>query len=197
MNQSIIQTILENHWDEIPVSLKIHYANKPFSQDITIANGHMNIYCKRWLSTLLRRLSALPAITISDIPVTVCYTSDPNSPAFHLHRRFYLPQRTPHQFNTTMTPYHNNEILEELGHGLCWRIRYGWRDNKITLTHCGYVFKLGSWLCPMPCTWLLGTPYAEEYAIDDTRFGMHAYIKHMIFGYIFTYNGIFTITEHP
>ena len=60
----------------------------------------------------------------------------------------------------------------------------------------GYSLYIFNRCIPPPLlSWLIGKPYAEETAIDDSSFAMLLILQHPLFGKLFTYKGKFTIMD--
>ena len=86
-------------------------------------------------------------------------------------------------------------MIEYMSLGIGWRAAYQFVDNKVTLTHCGCVWRILGFNIPMPMHWFFGKGYAEEEATGDTSFRMHMDIRHPWFGEVYAYAGSFEVKE--
>lgn len=181
-------------WHQLPPVMHRHYANRPYSDDVNICHGRLSVRSApmvRLFWPIMRRFGGVPAVNADNIPVTVEFKSDPSDNSFHFKRTFDLPGEKPFIFHSRMVPQSGNQVTEILPFGLCWRIRYGWRDNKVILGHDGYAVRLFNKIIPLPLSWVIGHIHAEEEAITDTKFKMFVEIRHPLFGKIYEYRGEF------
>lgn len=184
-------------WSSMPAVMHKHYANRAYSHDITTVQGTLDVMCRpplRWLAPLLTLLGQIPPKNEEQVPVAVEFRSEPDTNAFHLIRQFKFRDGD-YQFHSRMFPASKDEVIEVMPYGLCWRMRYAWHDEKVTLNHIGYALRILGKLIPIPLTWILGSGYAEETAIDERTFRMSTHITHPLWGKIYQYSGQFTVIE--
>ena len=198
MSAPIFKTIFGDDWEKLPEVMKQHYANHPFSNDLTIAEGVMKIESSsmiRALKPLFRLMGTLVPYEGENIPVTVHYRSHPDSKALELDRIFHFPGRKPYRYHSAMYPVEGEEVAEVMRCGLCWRTLFSWRDGKTRMDHRGYGFRVFGKIIPFPIELLFGRVYAEETPINDRTFSMMMEITHPWMGKIYGYSGTFKITQ--
>ncbi len=194
--EPIFKPIFGDYWDELPPVFKKHYANRPYTTEKYSVEGTLTIECKpplMWLAPVMRLLGQIPTCNETNVPVTVNFESDPNSRAFRFNRTFYLVDKKPYVFRSTMVPIKDNQIIELMRFGLGWKLRCEWDGQKIVLSHLGYVLNLFGHYIPLPLTLLMGAGYAEEHAIDDNTFDMFTHITHPLWGKVYEYRGRFKV----
>lgn len=198
MTAPLFVQIFGDAWQHLPPVMRKHYANRPHHDDETVAEGVM-IVKSSWLGRLFSPLFRLSGTLVpyagEGIPATVQFFTTAKDDSFTLRRTFYFPNKKPYIFCSSMQPQGGAEIIEFTKLGFGWHMRYGWDGAKVTLTHRRYVIRLCGKIIPMPLGWLIGTIYAEETAIDDNTFAMKMEMHHKLFGHIFSYSGIFTMTK--
>jgi len=89
--------IFGESWDYLPLVIKKHYANRPYSQDVTQVRGLMTITFSplmKFLAPFLAFFNVFAPEAGKDIPVEVDYLSNPNDSSFTFDRRFYYPNRS-------------------------------------------------------------------------------------------------------
>lgn len=195
-NEPTFKAIFGKDWDALPLVMKKHYANRPFTSDKTHVEGQLNVICKPpliWLAPLLRLLGQVPPFNENNVPVSVHFQSDENSKAFHFNRIFRFKNHPPYSFRSRMEQVKGNEVIEVMRFGIGWRMKYDWDGEKVILSHRGYSWSIFGKLIPVPLTFLLGEGYAEEVAIDNDNFEMITHITHPLWGKIYQYNGRFKI----
>lgn len=192
---SIFQTVFGADWLHLPNVMKLHYSNRPFSNDVINAQGSLDIQYSGlflFLLPILQFAKILIAYRGKDIPVKIAYKSDFKSNAFRIERIFNLPNNEPRQFVTTIIPIKKNYVLEVFGFGFAWRSIYSLQDNKIIQQHNGYALRLFACTIPLPLTWLFGKIHAEETALSHNEFSMRMEIIHPLLGN-YSYHGKFKI----
>ncbi len=197
-NEPIFQSIFGQDWPSLPIVFHKHYANRPFTNDLVLVKGKMNItmsFLARLLSPLFRITGALVPYTGNNIPTEVYFRSEVNSNVFCFDRAFHFPEKSTYHFRSRLYPLDNGEVIELMPIGLGWRPNYLYDENKIKLKHRGYVINLFGKYIPLPLEILLGKGYAEEWPLSDNDFAMCMTIDHPILGQIFSYSGEFTIME--
>lgn len=196
--QPIFQPVFGEMWEQLPLVLRKHYANRPFSRDVVTVEGMMTVEiapAMRLLMPLLRMGGALVPYAGNDIPVTVHFRSEPDSTAFCFDREFRFPGRKPYHFRSRMLPQGGNEMVDFMRFGVGWRGGYAYEDGKVKMRHKGYLWKLFGLKIPLPLTWLLGRGEAEEVALDDDTFRMEMTMTHPLLGRMYYYGGVLRVTE--
>ncbi|MCB2081949.1 MAG: DUF4166 domain-containing protein [Hyphomicrobiales bacterium] len=192
------KAIFGHQWNALPPVMRIHYQNRPFSDDVLTVEGIMNVE-RSWLavmfSPLFQLIGTLVPHQAKNVPVTVHYRSEKNSARFCFDRTFHFTDRAPHHFFSRMLQIKDNIVVEFMRFGIGWRIRYEWDGEKVMLHHAGYVWKLFRALIPLPIEWVLGTAYAEEVPLSENRFYMKMEIMHPLFGKVYGYDGEFRIVS--
>lgn len=195
-SQPIFEAVFGEQWKHLPSVMHKHYANRPYSNDVVTVEGKMDVEFG-WLiiliSPLLRIFGALVPYQGHDIPVTVHFKSELDSEAYCLHRIFNFPGKRPYIFKSKMVRIKDNTIVELMRFGLGWRHQYHFDGQKVRLLHGGYVWKIFGRIVPMPMGLLLGRVTAEEEAIDDETFRMKMTLRHLLFGKMYEYRGVFKV----
>lgn len=194
----VFKSVFGASWDKLPPVMQKHYANRAYHDDITIAQGSLDIEASRigrLFFPLFRLMKTLIPCEGKAIPTTVRFITARNSDSFQLDRRMVFPDGSSYHFHSRMKPLGGNELIEIMSCGLGWHMAYAWTDGKVTLQHRGYKFSLLGFLIPLPLTLLLGTGYAEEVPLNDNEFAMMTEIRHPLWGKIYGYSGTFRIKE--
>lgn len=196
--QPTFQPIFAAAWDDLsPVMLK-HYANRPFTGDVIVVEGRMEVKI-HWLVKLFAPLFAISKTLVpkagTDIKVTVKFESQPDSNLFCFDREFLFDDGKVYRFISRMEPIGGNEVVEWTASGLGWRATYSFENNRVILRHRGYCIKLFGKRIALPLTPFFGSANAYEWVISDNEFGMFMNIKHPLFGELYSYGGTFEITE--
>lgn len=192
------KAIFGDDWDKLPPVMHKHYANKPYTNDLSICEGTLDVICKApltWLAPLMMALGQVPAHNETNVPVTVRFQSDKDSRAFHFKRSFQFKTRNPYAFHSRMIQIRNNEVIEVMRFGIGWKMLYLWDGKKVVLQHRGYALYIGGMFIPVPLTLFLGKGYAEEIAVDDATFDMITHITHPLWGRVYQYKGRFKMTK--
>jgi len=194
----IFKSIFAKQWNQLPVVMHKHYANRPYSNDLTIVEGQLDVMCSgpiKLFSPLFWLLGGIPPKNESNVAVTVQFESYIDTKEFRFNRIFYFKERKPYSFQSSMVPIGGNQLVEIMKFGLGWKMAYLWQDNSVKLEHRGYVIKLFGHFMPIPLAWLLGQGNATETAIDDNNFSMCVDITHPWWGKIYEYKGKFTVKD--
>lgn len=194
----IFKSILGESWDQLPTIMHKHYANRPYSDDITTVEGTLNVMCAgpiKWLSPLFQLMGSIPPVNEKNVPVTVEFASDKHTKEFHFKRVFHFKSRKPYSFKSRMIHTSGNEVIEIMRFGLGWKMQFLWENDCIKLKHKGYVLKLFGHFIPLPLTTFLGAGNAVETAIDDNSFEMCVDITHPWWGKIYGYKGCFHMAD--
>jgi len=192
------QSIFGDDWDNLPIVMRKHYKNRPYTNDITTVTGTLDVMCAgpiKLFAPLFWLLGGIPPHNEKNVPVTVHFQSDKNTKAFHFNREFNFATRAPYRFQSRMLQTKDNEVIELMRFGLGWKMNYHWQDQQVQLRHKGYVFHLFGHFIPLPLTFLLGEGNADEVAIDDNTFAMNVTITHPWWGIIYQYKGQFEVQE--
>jgi len=196
--EPIFKSIFGDDWDSLPPVMRKHYANCPYSEEVTTVEGKLDVFCKPpllWLSPIMKLLGQIPTFNENNVPVTVRFESDLNSKAFHFNRRFLIPARKPYVFHSRMLQIKDNEVIEIMRFRLGWKMQYSWDGEKVVLAHRGYAIQLFGHFIPLPLTILMGAGNAVEFPVDDNTFDMEVSITHPWWGEIYGYKGRFEVAE--
>lgn len=196
MSDPIFKSIFGSSWQDLPPVMKKHYAIRPFTNDETRCEGHLDVVCNqplKFLAPVMKLLGQIPAFNENSVPVTVDFRSDETSRFFHFDRTFHFAGSKPYRFHSRMVQVKGNEVIEIMRFGFGWRLNYGWDGEKVVLGHRGYAIKILGFLVPVPMTWIFGSGYAEERAIDENNFEMMTHITHPLWGKVYEYKGRFRI----
>lgn len=194
----IFQSIFGTAWAEMPPVLHQHYANRPYTNDLVRVEGIMEVTASplmRILAPLLKFTGLLVPYEGKQVPTIVCFRSEPDSSAFCFDREFHFPGHAPYHFRSRMIPAGGNEVIEHMSLGIGWRAAYTYANNKVTLTHKGYIWRLFGIQIPMPFHLLFGKGYAEEEVMGTNSFRMKMEIRHPWFGQVYAYSGNFEVKE--
>lgn len=195
----IFKSIFSAAWSDLPPVMHKHYANRPYTDDVTIVRGMMDVSCSgpiKMFAPLLRFMGSVPPFNETDVPVVVRFESEPTSKAFHFKREFQFKNRKPYYFNSYMLQ-RGDEVIEVMRFGLVWRTVYIWEIDRVKLKHKGYAIKLFGFLIPLPLTLLLGEGNAQEIPVDDNTFDMRVEMTHPLWGLIYEYKGRFEVIKLP
>lgn len=196
--EPIFKSIFGSSWDNLPLVIRRHYANHPYSNDRVEVIGKLDTFCAgpiKWLSPLFWLIKGIPPHSEKDISVRVIFKSDTNTKHFHFNRIFNFKNRKPYNFSSRMVQVRNSEVIEIMRYGIGWRMNYFWEDGKVKLKHKGYVFHVFGVFIPLPLSLLIGEGYAEEVPLDDNTFDMVMHITHPLWGKVYEYKGLFAISE--
>lgn len=190
--QPIFESVFGHQWATLPQIMKIRYSNRPFSNDMVIVKGKLNIWFSKvmiLLLPILRCLKVLVPYQGIDIPVIVKLRSNSDLPGLYFDRMFYFPEKQPYQFCSYMQHVKNNNVVEFIRFGIGWSMKCSYDGKKVLLEHNGYVWKIFGILIPVPLRFIMGNIHAEEEPISDDSFRLLVKITHPLFGKIFEYNG--------
>ena len=197
-NNPTFLSIFGDSWDELPPVMKKHYANRPYTDDLTVVEGSLDVLCKhplKFFAPVIKLMGQVPPYNQKNVPVTVRFESDKDTRAFHFNRIFQFNKDTkPYSFRSRMLQVKGNEVVEIMRYGLGWRMLYVWDGQKVYLKHQGYVFLLFGLFIPIPLGLLVGKGYGEEIPVDDETFDMMVCIQHPWWGKVYEYKGRFKIT---
>lgn len=194
-DEPIFKSIFGDNWENLPYVMHRHYSIRPFSNDKTEVCGTLDVFCKWYLKPFLMLSRTAPSKNGKNIPVTVYFSNQEDSPAFYFQRIFRYHERKPFIFNSRMLQIQDNEVMEIMRSRICWHALYTWNGTKVILKHKRYSFLFCGFNVPLPLTWLIGRSDAEEWAIDNNSFAMRATINHPILGKLYEYKGQFSFLD--
>jgi len=197
-NEPLFKNIFGKDWKNIPAVMHKHYANRPYTNDVTRAMGKLDIACAgpiKYLSWLFWRMHSIPPCNENNVPVEVIYSSEPNSKFFCIDRIFHFGGAKPYHYKSRMVHIKKNEVIEVMSSRIGWHMNYVWESGKVKLKHVGYVLHLFGYFIPLPLTFLIGEGNAEETAIDDNFFDMIVRVTHPWWGLVYEYKGRFELRD--
>lgn len=178
--------------------MKKHYANRPYTDDVTAVEGKLDVTCNqplKFFTPIIRLLGQVPAYNEKDVPVTVRFESDKDTKSFHFNRTFHFKNTKPYVFKSRMLQIKDNKVVEFMRFGLAWKMLYLWDGEKVTLEHCGYFLNLFRCLIPIPLSVFIGKGYGEEKPVDENSFDMMVSITHPWWGKVYEYKGRFEVVD--
>ncbi len=190
--EPIFRSVFGEDWERLPAVMRKHYANRPYTNDVTVVDGHLDVMSAgpikmlAWLFWLMR---GIPPYNETNVPVTVSFESDKHSKYFHFNRVFNFKTRKAYCFKSRMIQIKDNEVIEVMRSRLGWRMNYVWEGERVKLKHRGYVLYSFGHFIPLPLTFLIGEGNAEEIAVDENFFNMVVTITHPWWGKIYEYQG--------
>jgi len=194
--QPIFKSIFADAWTKMPVVMHKHYRNRPYCNETTKVEGHLDVMCAgpiKLFAPLFWLMGGIPPANEHNVHVTVSFQSDPDTRALHFIRDFHFRGRKAYRFHSRMIQTLGNEVIEILKFGFGWRMRVVYEEDRVKLLHRGYVLHLFGLFLPIPLTWILGAGNAEEVAVNDDTFRMSVNIVHPWWGKVYQYNGQFKI----
>jgi hypothetical protein len=194
-NKPIFQPIFGGSWEKLPTVMLKHYANRPYSLDVSTVEGNLDVMCKWYVKLFFCLFRTVPPYNEKNIPVTVNFTSQPETAGFGLERIFYFKNRKPFHFRSCMYQVKGNEVMERMKYGICWHFYYSWDGEKVTLRHKNYSIRMFGINIRLPITSLIGRGDAYEIPVDKNRFDMCATITHPLLGKIYEYKGQFKVKK--
>jgi hypothetical protein len=195
---AIFAPIFAESWAELPPVFRAHYANRPYSNDVTIVRGTMNVWLSfpvRLVAPLLRLTGTLVPRVGKEVAVTVKFCSETDSNVFRFEREFVFPDGQSHCFISRMQPVGCNQVVEWTDSGIGWHAAYSYREGKVSLNHLGYRLRLFGRVFRLPSRWLFGEAGAHETVIDEKSFSMRMQIRHPLFGELYCYGGRFELVR--
>lgn len=194
--QPIFKSIFGSSWNNLPVVMQKHYANRPYSDDIITVKGKMDIefnWFGKLCTPLFRIFGTLIPYQGKNIETIVHYKSSQRDNSFSFDRILHFPNKKPFHFKSRMVPIKGKKVIEYMGFGLGWCMNYEYEDNVIKLKHLSYVVRILGLNIPVPLSIFIGKGYAEETATSDNGFKMFVTITHPLWGKIYEYRGKFNI----
>lgn len=197
-SEPIFKSVFGDMWDNLPKVMHKHYANRPYSDDVVIVDGTLDVMCAgpiKFLAPIMKLLGQIPAHNEKDVSVSVEFKSDKDTKSFHFKRTFNFKNAKPYIFHSRMMQIKDNEVIEIMRFGLGWKMLYLWDGEKVVLQHRGYALYLFGHFIPVPLTLLMGKGYAEEIAVDENTFDMITHITHPWWGKVYEYKGRFEVKD--
>ena len=192
--EPIFKAVFGEDWDRLPKVMRDHYAVRPFSDDVVVVEGALDIEVSPFMKIMSRLSGMLVSRSGENVPVTVTFTSGRDTADFHFDRVFRFPGGN-QMFRSRMTDVGGNELVEFIGFGIGWKMAYGWDGERITLSHRGYVWSIFGFHIPIPLGLVIGKGEAEERPVSENEFTMWTHSRHPWFGESFAYAGTFEIVE--
>lgn len=195
-NEPIFKSVFGKDWIKLPEVIKKHYSNRPYTIDKVEVKGVLEVTCRPpllWLSFLTKMMGQIPAYNEAKVPVTVLFESEKDTKHFNFNRVFSFKDKKPYIFKSRMLQIKDDEVVEIMKYGFCWKMRYKLEHNIVRLIHKGYAIKLFGHFIPLPITWLLGSANAWEKPVDENYFDMKVNIVHPLWGKIYEYKGRFEV----
>lgn len=194
----IFKNVFGAAWEDLPVIMQKHYANRPCTDDLAIVEGSLDVFCAGPIKIFWRLfvlMKSIPPFCEKGVPITVNFCSDKQTEKFHFHRVFHFKGQKPYSFRSCMVQIKDNEVMEITGPGMVWRAFYCWEKGKVVMKHSGYAVKILDFLIPLPLHLLIGDGYAEEIPVDDDTFDMRMHLMHPRWGKIYEYKGRFRMVK--
>jgi predicted DCC family thiol-disulfide oxidoreductase YuxK len=190
----IFKSVFGEDWNSLPMVMRDHYAIRPFSDDVVIVKGTLDIEVPPFMGLVSRLSGMLVSRSGTGVPVTVTFKSGRDTSAFHFDRVFHYPGGDEH-FRSHMVHIDGDQLVEFMRFGIGWKMAYSWDGAKIILSHRGYVWRILGVLIPIPLALFIGRGEAEELPISSDEFEMWTHACHPWFGKSFAYSGPFKITK--
>ena len=195
----IFAEVFADQWDALPPVMRMHYANRPHSHDRVTVEGRLDVYIHplmKPLAPLMAWLGLFAPWTGEAVPCTVQFRSQPDGNAFIFDRRFSFPGRKSYQFRSELVAKGPHDVIEYMRCGIGWRCSYSFEGGRVVLTHKGYIIRLFGLDIPLPgAGWIVGRGEAFEEATGEASFSMFMALNHALFGRLYSYSGVFTVTE--
>ena len=197
-SEPIFRPVFGDAWDSLPPAIRKHYANRADVNERITVDGHLDIACSP-LFCLFRKLhwwlGNVPPVNEKNVPVTVHFDSKEGCDGFYFNRIFHFKDRKPYTFRSCMRRQRGSDVVEIMNFGICWKVRYGWENGKVILSHRGFGIRILGYILPLPITVLVGKGEAEEIALSDDAFAMQATLTHSLWGKLYEYKGRFAFRE--
>jgi hypothetical protein len=115
LREPIFKTIFGTRWNDLPVVMQKHYMVRPYSDDVVVVKGALDVNVS-WLMSLMARITGkLVAYSGKAIPVTVTFRSGKTSNAFRFERVFHYPDKGDFRFYSEMESTGGKELVEFMG----------------------------------------------------------------------------------
>jgi hypothetical protein len=192
------QPIFGDTWSHLPQVMHNHYANRPFTNDVVIVEGLMEVKI-HWLVKLFGPLFTITKTLVPKagkaVEVTVKFKREADSNVYCFDREFLFQDGSAYRFFSRMEPVGGNQVVEWTSSGIGWRAAYTFENDRVVLRHRGYCIQVFGKRISLPLTALFGHANAEEHAISDNEFAMTMSIRHPLFGELYSYSGTFEIAK--
>ena len=199
ISTSFYESICEHQKESVAQVFKKRYHNHYFSSDKTIMHGKLDINFTRAFRILLPLCKLAGTLVPYEgvaVPTEVSLSSAANSRIITMLREFKFKSHKTCFFKSKLLHYKKDIFLELTAGKIAWQFKFKYHNDKLIMQHMGYSLYIFNRCIPLPLlSWLIGKPYAEEIAIDDSSFAMLLILQHPLFGKIFTYKGKFTIMD--
>ncbi len=189
-NTSLMQQALGKQWYDLPKALKAHYDHD--ESGANYAQGVLTVnyaWFMQWPLSILRLTGALLNRRGKDLKTTVAKTMKEGQQ--YWIRVIEYPNGKQIKFNSLFTMTKDKVFIEYSNRFLGLKMQAAVEEQNLVYQSCGYVFKLGKLLIPIPEWLALGHGTIIETAVSDDEFDMDFRLKHFLFGEIFSYKGRF------
>ena len=181
-----------------PVFYK-RYQNKYFSDSKVLMYGNLDIkFTKvfKFLLPLFKLAGTLVPYEGKNVETEVTTSAHENSSKIRMVRVFKFKDNKTWDFSSELFKWKKNTFIELAKFNLAWKYKIKYNNNKLSMIHQGYGLWVFSRCIPLPgLSFLIGRPYAQEQALDESRFSMILTLTHPILGKFFSYRGDFVIIE--
>jgi len=188
---SLMQQLLNKHWDELPPALQAHYQHSN-----NIDKGEMDIEYPKFMQlqlNFMRLFGALINRQGKAIPTTVEKNMQGNTQ--YWTRTVTFPDGKVVLFKSHWVYTEGNELIEYINSFSGLRMALSVKNNQLHYEGKSYVLKLGQWKINIPEWLVLGHTSIVEKALDEHRFSMDFRLTHPILGRVFRYSGTFSTQE--
>jgi hypothetical protein len=183
----LMQLVLGEKWDELPVALKAHYQTGEYRD-----TGRLSIAYPRLLQpylSLMRVLGALVNRQGNDLPTEVeKYVENDRE---YWCRTILFPDGKEMNFTSFRVNGESGGFIEFVNAWLGLQMSASLENGEIICRGVRFVMKIGRWLLPIPEWMALGHTTIKEQSIGDDQFKMDFRMVHPLFGETFRYNGVF------
>ena len=190
----MFRKILSDQWTNLNPALQQHYGIRN-GEEISLT-GELAVKHGRYiklLMPLIRLTGALVPVEGERFEVSV--HNKRVDDLFYWHRVFKKDNKI-YEFKSKMQQF-DNDIVEFVGLGIGIRMGLKVKKGALIYEDKGYVFKLGSFLIPIPLGLLMGVSNIEEFKSEDSSndINMRFVVNHPWFGFGFSYMGYFNKKE--
>ncbi len=188
----MFKSILAEQWELLSPAIQKHYGLKD-GEKISM-QGELAVKHGRFIKVLMpliRLTGALVPVEGDNFNVTV--ENKRVGDTFYWHRTFQKDNKA-YIFKSKMQQ-HGSDIVEFVGFGIGIRMGLNVKNGALIYKDKGYVFKLGSWLIPVPVGLLIGKSSIKEFVGHETGhdLDMQFVVNHPWLGFGFSYMGFFNI----
>lgn len=193
------KTVFGDSWADLAPVLKTHYANRPFCDDVSRAEGCLDITISpvvRLFAPLIRWSGTLISRAGQDVDVSVDFKSEPNGNRLGFDRRFDFGKGHIETFLSWLEPIEGGAI-EWTASGIGWQADFRVDNGRLNMVHRAFCLEVFGRRIKLPIEIFVGRPFAYEAPVSDTEFDMEMYMRHWLFGDIYRYKGRFTMVKSP